>query len=281
MREICEFRVLERHAERLFSENEGQKLGGIARKIKLATTDPRYRRVGELQRDMQASTGKSFFLGWDLHRRYTNSELRVAECFQWIETTTFNAAGEERGTKYDESVACAKCGAGAMQVTDLFLDYERLPQNKDIIRTIAGEVIASKRVVDLFRKENVSGAEFKAIRRSPKARSDSADWFQMKAQYADAEIAAPTRVGIDPFDDDPDGRNGCPNGDLIGLNLLSEVSVNRLTYRSVDILCTKEFFGIRQGLLRPERLILISPKVWRLIQSEKLKGFKVEVAHLV
>ena len=37
---------------------------------------------------------------------------------------------------------------------------------------------------------------------------------------------------------------------------------------------------MRRGLLRPEREILISPKLWRLIVSEKLKGYEVEVAQL-
>jgi hypothetical protein len=32
---------------------------------------------------------------------------------------------------------------------------------------------------------------------------------------------------------------------------------------------------------RPERQILVSPKVQQLIESEKLKGCEVEVVHLV
>jgi hypothetical protein len=34
-------------------------------------------------------------------------------------------------------------------------------------------------------------------------------------------------------------------------------------------------------LLRPERIILISPKVRRLLESNNLKGYGIEVTHLV
>ena len=41
-----------------------------------------------------------------------------------------------------------------------------------------------------------------------------------------------------------------------------------------------QFLGARRGLLRPERLMLISPRLRRLIEEERLKGFEFEVAYL-
>jgi hypothetical protein len=92
---------------------------------------------------------------------------------------------------------------------------------------------------------------------------------------------ASTRVGINPFDDDSKGECRCPLGDLIGLNLLSEVSISATSRGDADIVASRQFIGVRRGLLRPRRVILISPRVRRLIESEKLKGVKIEVAHLV
>jgi len=106
-------------------------------------------------------------------------------------------------------------------------------------------------------------------------------WHQFVVTSADAEIVPPTRVGIDPFDEDIKGECRCPRGDLIGLNLLSEVSIRAASRGNADIVSSRQFIGTRRGLLRPRRVILISPKVWRLIESEKLKGVDIEVAHVV
>lgn len=69
--------------------------------------------------------------------------------------------------------------------------------------------------------------------------------------------------------------------DLLGLNLLSEVSVRSSTVGEEDLVGSRQFIGVRRGLLRPERIILISPKFQRLIDSEKLNGCEIEVAHQV
>ena len=281
MREVCDFRVVEDFAARLFAENEGKRLGDSVRKIELTTDDPRFDRVGELQREIRATTGRSFFHGWLLRRRYTNAELAAADCFRLSVKTAFEPAGEECGTKYDESTACAKCGAGAKQVSDLFLDWKRIPKIKDVSRTIAGEIVVSARLVELFRQQGITGAEFRAVRQSSASSAESKDWYHLIVQSSETNIASPTRSGIDPFDDDAAGDWRCRQGDLIGLNVLSEVSVEAATRGAADIVCTRQFIGARRGLLRPVRIILISAKVWRLLESEKLKGWEVEVAHLV
>ena len=48
-----------------------------------------------------------------------------------------------------------------------------------------------------------------------------------------------------------------------------------------DIVCTRQFIGGGAGVLRPSRLILISPRFWRLLRAESVKGAFVEVADLV
>lgn len=106
-------------------------------------------------------------------------------------------------------------------------------------------------------------------------------WHQLVPTVTSAEIIPPTRVGIDPFDEDPKGECRCPLGDLIGLNLLSEVSISAASRGDADLVATQQFIGVRRGLLRPRRILLISPRLWRLIESENLRGVEIEVAHLV
>src|ERR1044072_4941273 len=106
MRETIELRVDEEFAYLLFGDAEGIRLNSSVRKITLSTSDPRYQRVGELQRRLRAERGKPFFYGWSIARRYTAAELRSADLFSAEWTSTFEPEGETCGTAYDETYAC-------------------------------------------------------------------------------------------------------------------------------------------------------------------------------
>ena len=281
MHEIAEFRVDERFAPMLFSASEGRRLGDSVRQVEIRTSDPRFKRIGELQVELLQSKGKPFFYGWKLTRKRTAEELRSAQLVHVKIVSVFEPAGEECGTRYDESEACRRCGAGAKQVGPLFLDVTRIPKGKDFAKTIAGEIVVSRRASDLFAQHGITGAAFHPVRTKGAKNLELSEWSQLIVRSADAEIVAPTRVGNDPFDDDSKGEYRCPEGDLIGLNLLSEVSIGSVSRGEADIVASRQFIGVRRGLLRPERVLLVSPKLWRLIDSEKLKGCEVEVAHLV
>lgn len=103
-------------------------------------------------------------------------------------------------------------------------------------------------------------------------------WYQLVVTSPNIEICAPTRVGSDPFDEDSYGR--CERGDLLGLNLLSEVTVKRSNLPEADIMESKQMVGVRRGLLRPRRLLLVTARAWRAFEAAKLRGLAVEVAHL-
>ena len=280
MTESFELRVVEDFASRLFQPGEGKKLGsGIVRLVRLQGNDPRLPKVGSLQKSLRQEQNRSFFHGWEIIRKYSRRELQAASLLHLKITSVFEPAGEECGTKYDESSACPRCGAGARQTTPLFLDLKRIPKSKDFSRTIAGEIVVSRRVVELFARHGITGVGLSSVRFSPSSSAESKDWFQLAVLNANAEIIAPTRIGIDPFDDDQKGDCRCSLGDLIGLNLLSEVSIKSTSRGNAEVICSRQFVGTRRGLLRPERIIFVSPKVRRLIESEKLKGVEVEVAH--
>jgi hypothetical protein len=152
--------------------------------------------------------------------------------------------------------------------------------------TIAREIVISRRMVGLFQKHNIEGAEFLPIRQKHEPNSESKEWYQLLVKSVSAEIIPPTLVGNDPFDYDEEGQGRCPNGDLLGLNLLSEVSVKLDDCDGEDIVASKQFIGTRRGLLRPQRLIFISQRLWNIIEQERLKGERVkgvrfEIAHLI
>lgn len=78
-----------------------------------------------------------------------------------------------------------------------------------------------------------------------------------------------------------DSKYRCPTGDLLGAGLLSELYLEKSTLGSDDVVATRQFVGVWRGDLRPDRCILVSPKVGAVLRREKFTGFRLEVAHLV
>ena len=160
MREIYEFRVREKYANRLFDPDEGEKLGWTKQY-------PKFKRVGELNVLIRKDPNDFFFAGWNISRRYTASDIAQAKLFLLCRLATFEPAGEECGTQYDELSACPDCKSGAKQISPLFLDWKRIPKNKDIARTIAGEIVVSKRMIELFERYSITGARFGPVCQHP------------------------------------------------------------------------------------------------------------------
>lgn len=290
MIETYEFRVREKYAAKLFEPGEGQKLGWTkefgdkfvtVRKVKLTTADPKFERIGELNGLFRKGGNDFFFAGWDVERTYNANDIANAQLFLLCKIFTFEPAGEECGTRYDDALGCAVCKSGGSQVSPLYLDWKRIPKSKDIARTIANEIVVSRRWVEICEQHSISGARFVPVRSSRDMSADSTDRFQLIVESCDSEVVLPTRMGINPFDDDAKGEYRCPNGDLIGLARLSELSIRRATYNGSDIVATLQFAGTRRGLLRPERFILASPKLRQVIIDNKLTGCEFEVVHML
>jgi hypothetical protein len=345
MRQFCEFRVNEKYAHLLFSDDEGIRIGDDVRKVLVAIDDPRFKRVEKVQKDLRQKNDESFFWGTHFQYRYSKAEFEAAELFHLRIRSAFEPAGEECGTVYDESETCSECGAGRRQVGDLILDLRKAPKVKDIARTIAvDERIVSQRLAELMVDAKLTGFELGAVRHKARYQDDPIDlkilptgrkilatamalglkdpdwefyvwlnrtdqrklfdrarmeyaeiraakarknwkplpvWYQLIVTSKPVPIVPPTKTGILPFDEDSNDNHRCSFGHVIGLNLLSEVSVSRDTYDGSDIVCTSNLIGHRMGLLVPWPCLLISPRFYQLLKNEKIKGYKAEIAHLV
>jgi len=280
MKEFVEFRVDEELAPMLFSDNEGKRLGTSIRAVVLEPHDPRYSELGRLNKLFKEQQGKLFFYGWEIKRVYTPRDIANAKLFSFEPTVFFEPAGEECGTLYDESTACVCCGAGATQVGPLYLPYKRLKKTKDVIKTIGGEIVVSQRFKDIVQELGVVDVEFPPVYDAGN-KEPSKDWFQLNVQAVSAMIASQTRIGFNPFDNDSKDACRCPLGDLLGLNLLSEVSIKSGPETAADLFCSRQFVGTRRGLLRPRRLIFVSPRLAEALRANKIKGIELEVAHVV
>jgi hypothetical protein len=278
MKEIIEFRIFEKDAKTVLKDNQGVLLGESVRKLKLTMDDPLARQIGQLDIDARAR-GSVFFTYWDITRTYTDQEIAVAETFQLGLQSRYEPAGEECGTIYDESTACLICGAGRRQVSDLVLNVGRLPKTRDIAMTIADEMVVNARLANLIRERGITGADLRPVRHAGRNRSFTRSWYQLCIAPPFVRVDARTRAAQSPWDDDDLCR--CPLGHVIGRQPTTELWINRLSWSGNDIARTQEYVGLKRGLLRPDPMLLITPRFFRLLRNEGIKGWKFEVAHLV
>jgi len=176
LREICEFRISESLASRLSQPNVGRLLAsGNVRQIKVEVGDPLFHEIRLLDSKLRESEGRRVFTFSLITRVYTPTEIESAELLQMFITTVFEPAGEECGTQYDETSACGFCGAGARQVSDLFLDHRKLPRKREIASTIVGEVVVSERLAKILKQEQVRGVDFGPVRHRGQYSDDPVD----------------------------------------------------------------------------------------------------------
>ena len=280
MREIYEFRILERYAPLLFSKGEGEVLKDWIRKINIAPEDPKFAAIGELAKELRSKDDHLFF-GWNVVRTYTKAELDDARLFQLLPVARFAPEGERCGTVYDDSDVCPHCGSGGRITEGLFVSQTRLPKTSDIAMSIAHEIIVSQRLVDAFTRENITGVVFQPLHKKKRKEDGFCGWYEWIVTSGDVEIAPPTRVGDGPFDLETEGKQACPYGDNLGHNLLSELTVRAESVSSADVMLSRQYIGLRRGVIRPRRQIMVSPRVHALFLDYRLKGATFEVAHAI
>jgi hypothetical protein len=170
------------------------------------------------------------------------------------------------------------------------VDFERVPSGRELLRRAqaAGAPhptwefwVWLNRAEQRALSERADSEHAELLRRRAIRRGKPVPvWYELRVVSHPVAIVPPTRLGVAPFDYDTVGENPCPLKHISGLNLLSEVSVSRKDWDGSDIVCTTNLVGVRRGVLVACPLLLISPKFWRLLQDEKIKGYRANVAYL-
>lgn len=279
MRETFEFRIPEPQAARLLPADVGERSKSV-RVVRAAIGDPILDRLRHADDELRAQ-GRALLLGWRVLRDYDEHELEEAELLQLEITKTFEPAGEECGTMYDGVVTCERCGAGRRRLSPLRLDPRSLPAKKDLAQTIAGdEWIISERLVALLREAGASGIEFSNIMPPGKRDTRISGWQEFAVCSTRLSVDPRTLSGIHPLNLDQRGEYRC-DGHLVGLNLIGELYLRRADWDGSDFALTKQFFGVRRGLVVPRPLMVISRKIWRLLSGVGATGWRVGRANLV
>jgi hypothetical protein len=170
---------------------------------------------------------------------------------------------------------------GGLRIGPLILNSKKLPRGNDLAVSIANELIVSSRLSEIIRRSNVTGVEFAKVYSPGISLIELLDWRDPVVQYQGAVLTSATRVGDRPFLETSTESGACRCGQLLGLNLLSEPWIAAETRGTEDVIQTSQFIGVRRGVLRPRRLTLVSPKVREVFLRAKVKGFRLEVAHIV
>lgn len=279
MKEIAEFRVSEKYAKQYLSPDTGKTISSLARMVRTPIGSELYNRLKQINNYIRENYDDFLFYGWAIDRQYTQKEINSANLFRLIIKRAFEPCGVECGTIYDDRNVCNYCGAGLQQVSDLTLDFKSIPHNVDIARTLSEEIVISDELAKIMVQNEISGYMTKEIHhRSHKW--NGRRWFQL-IPNSFVNIHFSTITGIDHFDPDIKNEYRCPLGHVIGLSILSELSIINSTWNKSDIAVTRELIGVNRGLLRASPLVLISQKLRKILVEYKVKGIKIEVAHLV
>ncbi len=220
-----------------------------------------------------------------LRRKYTRRELWEAKVLQLLPfvSITLPRDPEEDKAIYDDSARCPLCRAGRIQKSDLAFDLSKAPKSKDIVLMYAeDEMIISDRLATILRENQITGFKLRPVRDSKiRRRKELPKWWQLIAASEVGRPAPLTRYGDDPFYPDVNLEEACPCGRTMGLNLLSELYISKRNWDGTDIAATTTYIGGGKGLGLPRRLTVISQSLYRLLKEQRIRGFRVEVVHLV
>lgn len=297
MKQIFEFRIDDKYYNKLFKISEGKLIKDSVFIVKITKEDNRFLKIGDLQEQYEKKDD-CFFYSWDVSYIYDKKELEYASFFWVTPKKTFEPTGEECGTIYDESQVCKICGSEAPQIGSLILNEKKIPK-LDFSKTIGGEYIVSRNFVDVFTENQFTGCSFSPVKNQ---KGHDTNFYQIKQNSPLLTLSEQTLAGLSPFDfsekSDIEGQfyiegadyyldikkevYKCPLGHTLGLNLVSLPYIyDTLELNNYDFFITKQKFGVRRGLLRPEPLYIFSKRLRELIIKKKMSGFSFNIINIV
>ena len=244
--------------------------------------------------NMNKLLDNNLYFYWDLLYEYTSNEINNAKLFRVKYLNVIESCGEEGGTQYDNSKVCPICGAGKRQIGDLHLSSNTSLKKGVVYKTIGGEIIVPSFFRDISIEHNLYGMDFLHVWLGDELLND---YLQLTSSYS-IEVSTMTRFGIDYFDTEnissveermfnicghnihfPKEIYVCPQGDLVGLRLLSELFVlHNDTINNIDFMKTSKYIGVKRGFINPEPLYVCSKKFYDVVKKENIYGMEFEIA---
>jgi hypothetical protein len=190
LKTTIEYRISEEHARSIFGANEGKRISEDLRLIRLSADDPRWQSLSELYWKHK----RKGFYGWDIERRYSDTEISNARLHLLHIKAAIIPAGEECGTVYDDNEMCPLCGCRRVQVSSLRLRLSRLPGRAEIAQSWAGETIISTRLVRLLIDSGMTGFGLGPVQRSKKGLEEPFSLSETNSGKQLLELAEEQRI---------------------------------------------------------------------------------------
>lgn len=211
---------------------------------------------------------------------HTQDELmRAPLVWLCITRAAVDDGGPTRGTQYDLSAACPRCGTGATQTSPLIIRAGKLPKAEDrhVCNTLDDDILVSGELADALRRRGISGLNLREVRSSPQR--EPLGWWQILPDYEMPPLAPETQGIV---------REGpCPACDRDGYFHEADIPIEMMCRREdVDIgslpdcVRTYERFG-NSRLKTPfaqsrfaAPLLLFKPVVCELFHAMGVKGVR-------
>jgi len=196
------------------------------------------------------------------------------------------------------------CALHSKQLGPLRVAFRKLKTNLDVYRFWGGEIVVSERFISLVHQGECSGAKFLPIvdakddyvtspfefsnsqnkvsiegKANPGRRRNLA---QLTFESKPIVVSQGSQFGETPFDKDNKDYHRCDAGVIAGRRLISTLSVLRSSWDGSDLCRTDVYVGgQRQGLFRPQQLIVVSKRLFQAMRKQEIKGIQFEVADVV
>jgi hypothetical protein len=277
MREYLELRIPEQVAKRVLLPEEGKLVGKIVRQLSLPLDSARLQEL-RVAFDHERAGGEEYpYFFWNVRREYDQQELDSADFLVLTVERTFEPAGAECGTVYDETGECPFCRVGRKLLSPLRLKTSMLGTNVGIAKTISMDEWL---ISDDLKKALLGIPDFDptALQAAESRDGDDRHWWQLRPTSV-AKVSELTSFGIDPFDDQADDPARCPLGHVWGFRRKSELVLE--SDPSSPLSVSDVAVGIAQGLARPSPMLVVTGEVYRTIQEHDPEAASFEVARVV
>lgn len=272
MKEIYEFRIPEGWALEWLTSGEGKRSStGSVRIVTTARDSELFDRILSIQRE-RMRVDERLFLWWTVRRVYEQHELDAAELFVLRTSNIFEPPGEELGCTYLPDVHGP--AEADNRVGSLVLKCSRF-RGRSYCESIAGERLVAPELQAVVREKALSGVRFGTVLCTGADKGKSG-WAELIVTSRRVLVTPPTLAGNSPVDCAAiESRENCEN---LGLNVLSEVFIDRDSWDRSDLAVSKQTVGVHQGLLRPSRILFASKRLFSALSPPMRRGLLFEIA---
>ena len=258
---------------RFYADDAAKYLGGAAigtpihpgflRSIACHRGDEIWNRLAHAFEKSRAD-GVSMFASVSTRLIFSASEYAGADYFRLCANRMIEASFEEFGTEHSDGAMCSLCGAGTFAQPPLHLPTRFLKPSKAILETLGGELLVSRMVADALAAHRTPGVELDEVLPIGGAERKET-WFRLRVTGGNVQLSRQTTASLVPFEIGWPNESTC--GHVVGYGVQSQVWIDRPAIAHGGFYSTHQHLGVRRGLLRPARIVIIGRDAFEVLSA--------------